>query len=533
MVSKRKKKKQEALRASFGQLKDDDFDFSLIILYFEKKDHSSAFQVLSDKTCTDLDFEELFMFLDRTNSKIGQQYLYNKLRALATDQKITDEKLIQLFSNDTAFRVSVQEQLSRLNNTNSYYVRSLFQEDHTEPPKWFFVIRLLSFTSVLTLALLPFTPQLFLVLLAVVVANLLIHYWNKRNLYQYLASIPELLKLNRVARELYNDDRLKVINPQLPESIRIIEQVKNRMSFFKLEANLDGDLQAIFWGFLELFKILFLMEPLLLFNVLKKLDTKRKQIEDVFLFVGHIDTLISISSLRQGLPSYCLPIIHKNNNELIVENVYHPLIPYCITNSISVKGKSILLTGSNMSGKTTFIRTIGINTLTGQALNTCFADSFLLPKLRIFSAIRISDDLMNDKSYYFEEVLTIKEMIDESQTEVANLFLLDEIYKGTNTVERISAGKAVLSFISQNNNIVFVSTHDIELTDLLEEEYELYHFSEIVEHNTVDFDYQLKIGKLTNRNAIRILQINNYPEKVIKEAIDISKELDKTCIYCK
>jgi DNA mismatch repair ATPase MutS len=135
---------------------------------------------------------------------------------------------------------------------------------------------------------------------------------------------------------------------------------------------------------------------------------------------------------------------------------------------------------------------------------------------------------LNDKSYYFEEVLTIKEMIDESENGKVNLFLLDEIFKGTNTIERISAGKAVLSKLAKNGNIVFVSTHDIELTDMLSDEYELYHFSEMVNGKTVDFDYKLKEGKLKNRNAIRILQINNYPDEVVKEAISISKELDKT-----
>jgi DNA mismatch repair ATPase MutS len=151
----------------------------------------------------------------------------------------------------------------------------------------------------------------------------------------------------------------------------------------------------------------------------------------------------------------------------------------------------------------------------------------IIPRMHIYSAIRISDDLMNDKSYYFEEVLTIKEMIEESSNGKLNLFLLDEIFKGTNTIERISAGKAVLSTLSRNNNFVFVSTHDIELTDMLSDEYELYHFSEIVKEKNVDFDYKLKEGKLKNRNAIRILQINDYPGDLIDEAIAISEKLDK------
>lgn len=183
-----------------------------------------------------------------------------------------------------------------------------------------------------------------------------------------------------------------------------------------------------------------------------------------------------------------------------------------------------------MSGKTTFIRTIGLNFITGLTINTCFAKSISIPRIRVFSAIRISDDLMNNKSYYFEEVLTIKEMIDNSVNIKPNLFLLDEIFKGTNTIERISAGKAVLSSLSKYNNIVFVSTHDIELTDMLTDDYKLYHFSELVDDKNIDFDYKLKEGKLKNRNAIKILQINDYPDDLINEAIEISKKLDKITV---
>jgi len=153
--------------------------------------------------------------------------------------------------------------------------------------------------------------------------------------------------------------------------------------------------------------------------------------------------------------------------------------------------------------------------------------------MKIFSAIRLSDNLMNDKSYYFEEVLTIKEMIEKSQTKESNLFLLDEIFKGTNTIERISAGMAVLSYLNNKSNIVFVSTHDIELAELLKDTYNLYHFSEQVEDKTVDFDFKLKGGKLKNRNAIKILEINNYPEQIITKAIELSKELDKIYVVNK
>jgi hypothetical protein len=523
----REKKTIKKLKESFGNFKDDDFRFDLIEKYFVNKDNSDSFQVLSDKTCNDLDFEELFMFIDRTTSRVGQQCLYNKLRAIPNTLYDIDnkEKLIKKLTDDIDYRINTQLQLDKLNKDDVFHISSLFQEEYQKPPKWFFIIRLLSFTSLLSLIILPFNPQMFFVFLGVFIVNTGIHYWNKRHLYKYLGSIPQLLRLNNIAYSLHKDQNFKKIDPVLPNSIRIINQVRNRMSFFRLEASLQSDMEAIFWGILELFKIAFLLEPLLLFGVLKRLDSKRKEIENVFSFVGEIDIILSIASLRNGLHKYCLP--EMSDSKFSAKSIYHPLIPDCITNTIDISNKSILLTGSNMSGKTSFIRTIGLNMITGLTINTCFAESMSMPKLRIYSAIRISDDLMNDKSYYFEEVLTIKEMIDKSCNGKPNLFLLDEIFKGTNTIERISAGKAVLSTLSKNENIVFVSTHDIELTDMLSDEYELYHFSEIVKENKVGFDYKLKEGKLKNRNAIRILQINDYPKDLIDEAIEISNKMDE------
>ena len=87
--------------------------------------------------------------------------------------------------------------------------------------------------------------------------------------------------------------------------------------------------------------------------------------------------------------------------------------------------------------------------------------------------------------------------------------------------------------MNAGSNLVFVSTHDIELAEMLNDSYELYHFSEQVNNKTVDFDYKLKNGKLRNRNAIRILEINDYPTEVITEAIEISKELDKIFVLNK
>lgn len=528
----RKKKIKDKYRSSFGNLKNDSFNFELIENYFRNKDNSNSFQVISDKTCNDLDFQDLFMFVDRTTSKVGQQYLYNTLRNIPgnKDSFSVREKIIGELDKNPDLRVELQYHLSKLVRDDTFYITSLFQDEHLKPPKWYFIIRLLSLTSLLSIILLPFIPQATFILIGVFFTNVGFHFWNKRNLYLYKGSIPQLLKLNGIAKKLIKYELFSDISEKLPAKIKVIDKVRNKMSFFKLEATLDSDFGIAFWAMSEIFKILFLLEPLLLFGVLKQLDTKRSEIDGVFSFVGNIDSLISVCSLRQSLEYYCLPNLDTNNTYISAVDIYHPLIPNCVSNSIQTNTKSVLLTGSNLSGKTTFIRTIGINAITSLTLNTCFASHFMLPRLRIYSAIRISDDLMNDKSYYFEEVQTIKEMLEKSVSNNSNLFLLDEIFKGTNTIERISAGKAVLSTLNSKNNMVFVSTHDIELTDLLQNEFDLYHFNEQVDNKTVDFDFKLKRGKLKNRNAIKILQINDYPDKVINEAIELSKKLDQITV---
>jgi MutS domain V len=526
---KTKKKTKERLIESFGKLKNDSFFFESIEKYFKNKNHNKDFQVLSDKTCKDLDFNELFMFVDRTTSNVGQQFLYDKLRTIPPDgdKLVEQEKLIEQITKDSNLRLEIQIHLDKLTRDSTYFITTLFQDEHIKKPKWFFIIPVLSFASLLSFLFLLFIPQFFFVLLGVMIINLGIHYWNKQNLHEYIGTIPQLLTLNDAAEEVLKHKIFSNLNIDLPQSIKIINKVRHRMSFFRLEAKLQSDLGVFFWSFMELVKALFLLEPLILFGVLKQLDLKRKEIENVFSFVGYVDSLISIASLRQGLNLFCLPELNDKSKVFEAIEMYHPLIVDCVSNSIHFSGKSILLTGSNMSGKTSFIRTVGLNTISGLTINTCFARHFSMSRLKIYSAVRLSDDLMNDKSYYFEEVLTIKEMIDKSKISGSNLFLLDEIFKGTNTIERISAGRAVLSYLNNENSIVFVSTHDIELADLLQDSYKLYHFSEQVDNKTVDFDFKLKEGKVKNRNAIRILEINGYPMQIITEAIDLSKKLDK------
>ncbi len=524
MFGNSKRKFLEKFKASWGNPKTDAFNFDAIEQYFRKKDNSAALQVLSNQTINDLDFYGLFAFTDRTHSRIGQQYLFNKLLTVKNvPYFIEQEKLIEHFTKNEQDRLDTQFILNKLNDDESYNVCNLFLEDFVEPPKYFPIIKVLSLVSFLTFIAIIFLPKIGIFVIGLFAINLFLHYLNKKHIEMYSDSIPRLSLLSRCIRELIKINMPLDSDKALVSSLGSIEKLNGKMSIFTIESKQTADPMAgMFYMLVEYIKILFLLEPIIVFSALKHLRLKRKDIQNLYEFFGKIDSANSIASLRCGLSHYCIPKIFMERKGIGFDDLYHPLIQNCVTNSMDTKGKSILLSGSNMSGKTTFIRSLSISTLFAQTINTCFASNFQLSPMKIYSAIRISDDVLSGKSYYFEEVLAINEMVKESQLGSRTLFLLDEIFKGTNTIERIAAGKAVLSYISKNGNTVFVSTHDIELTGLLNNTYDLYHFTELVVDGKVHFDYKLKSGELKTRNAIRILEINGYPEEIIEEAKEIS-----------
>ncbi|MFC5270508.1 MutS-related protein [Adhaeribacter terreus] len=509
--------------------KTESFNFGKIERYFLKSDKKNASQVISDKTCHDLDLDEIFMLVDRTVSKVGQQYLYKTLRTIPANETRSNrfEALIKIFRENAALRKLVLNELYRLRKPEAYYIAALFQEEHIQKPKWFWLVPVLSGLSFSSILLTVFFPKFILLPLILLAGNFIIHYWNKSNLFQYTASIPQLLILYQVTKKLLKTNAFSPTD-ELKEAVLCVEKLGKSMRFFKFEASMQSDIGQAFEFIFELVKALFLFEPILLFHVLKKLENHRAQLQELFTFVGEIDTVLSIDAFCNSLPYFCHPQFSNDQEKrLQATEMFHPLIPEAVTNSIELENRSALLTGSNMSGKTTFIRTVGINAILGQTINICCARSFKIPRLNIHSAIRISDDLLSEKSYYFEEVTSIKQMLDASQTGFPNLFLLDELFKGTNTVERVAAGKAVLRYLNQKANLVFIATHDLELTDYLQESYNLYHFTETVENGNIQFDYKLKAGNLKTTNAIRILELNNYPAEVIEEAKTLSESFRK------
>lgn len=522
-----RKKLFTQLKATSGKIKRESFDFNKIERFFLLSNKEDFHQVIPDRTFQDLDMNEVFMFMDRTASKIGQQFLYQTIRTIPDNQSRAHrfEKIIEVLKDNPEIHDHVLLEISSLNKKEAYYIASLFLENHIQKPKWFPIIPFLSVLSILSVLASIIFPQILIFLVLLLAINFGFHYWNKINLYQYSSSIPQLLKMNQAAKKIATFKGMKDQHPDISESIRAIDSLGLQMSLFKLEVKMQSEVGQAVEYLVELLKALFLIEPLVLYNVLKRLDLKRKHIQRIYEYVGETDTAMSINFLRRDLPYFCFPTVIPDEKQITAEDAYHPLIYEAVPNSIDLKDKSALLTGSNMSGKTTFIRTTGINAITAQTINTCFAKKFSIPILKVHSAIRISDDLLSDKSYYFEEVLIMKALLKESEAGFRNLFLLDEIFKGTNTVERIASGMAVLNYLNKEKNIVFAASHDLELAELLKNTFSMFHFTEVVQDGNIVFDYKIKPGNLKNTNAIRILELNDYPEEVIRQATQLASEI--------
>jgi hypothetical protein len=512
-------------------MKKDDLnsDISLYLNFLNEKNLSGF---LSGRTMNDLNFDDLFESLDQTTSKVGQQYFYAKLCAnnLSAYSK-EHERITEKFSTDADFVLQTEKQLKKLEKRDAYNIISLFTKELPKISKFYsFVINILRFVP-FTFAVLLFAFHLnfcFYLLLLSIIVNFVIYYMNKSVQIPFQYAIPQLLVLMKCSAKLAVNSNFDCISKGILKDIDTLKPISRTSTLFKAENLLTTDISEVTLLITELLKIFTLTEPYLFYKTTKLIIGKQKEIEKLFCFAGEIDSLLAISKIRTAAPWYCLPTNSISTDNLSFSDMFHPLVASCVSNSLSIIDKSILLTGSNMSGKSTFIRTVGVNILLAQNMNTSFARHFHLQNAVILdSMITISDDLMNSKSLFFEEVLTMKQMLQSSE-DGHHIYLLDEIFKGTNTLERIGAAKAVLSHLIMNGNIVFVSTHDIELADLLDSEYELYHFCEHIQKGEVEFDYLLKPGKLTSFNAIKILKMSGYAVEIIEEANNtILKLMDK------
>lgn len=229
-----------------------------------------------------------------------------------------------------------------------------------------------------------------------------------------------------------------------------------------------------------------------------------KSIDDLTVF----DSLFPFANLKWMFSDYCFPeILSENSKEGISgEDLFHPLLSFRVSNPLDqvLEGNIILITGSNMSGKTTYLRTIAVSSILALAGGPAPASRFSLPVLKIHTSMRNEDNLEEGISFFYAEVRRLSEIVKKIQnSDLPHLVLLDEILKGTNTRERSLACKGILKELKKNRVMGLVTSHDLELAKV--EDVILKHFQEEIINGSMCFDYKIREGLVQTSNALRIL----------------------------
>jgi len=525
-------KNLERIKNKWGRPVNSRRNFKLIAAYLNGIDDPAR---VSMPIADDLDLNNVFNYIDRTNSKPGKQYLYKKLFTPETsfEDLFKFDRKIETLNIPRPDLERIELDISKLNSTDAYYLAELFLKEHEFllVPLMSLYIRISGIAIIgllISLFIVP-DPISFVVLLVLILGNIALHYGTRNKISSYTRSLPQLIILHSVARKLLKTVKFEQ-DDLVKQSLNNLSGLNRSLRLVNFESKIAGNPENLSYAIYKIFKVIFLLEPLMFTTSVKRINKYRADIEVLYKYVGEIDSLIAILSVRVGLPHYSKPVFYTDNLRMDLTDMFHPLIYNCVPNSIHTRtDEGVLITGSNMSGKTTFIRSIALNTLLAQTIYTTCAAEYKAPLLKIQTSIRTTDDLGENKSYFQAEALSILDIINQSGGDepVKSLVIIDEIFHGTNTIERIAAAKSVLTYLTDNKNFVFVSTHDLELAELLDNDYAVYSFEESVNDTRLVFDYKMKTGVLKNKNGIAILETIGYPESVVEDAYIVSEELKR------
>lgn len=372
----------------------------------------------------------------------------------------------------------------------------------------------LCIVSFIVLAFLFYGVYKYLALFSIAISIIVLFYDNSNrnlllnNVFIYKKYIQSYYKMiNLIEKEKFNSFYMiqlkeKIIKSKeesasiaIKELIDITNSISDRANFFYM-----------------IFNILFLLDYRHMMNLEKWKDKWGVYLKDWLEVIGEFEALSAISILRFENPSWTMPEFEKESLYIKGKELGHPLLgEKAVKNNITIgEGHKILLiTGSNMSGKSTFLRTIGINLLLSYIGAPVYSKEFKCSLMDIYTCMRISDNLEKNISSFYGELLRIRKLIEGINGGRPVFFLLDEIFKGTNSFDRHTGAKILINKLSKENSIGLVSTHDLELSNLESENYNVknYHFEEHYKDNNIYFDYKIKKGVSTTRNALYLMRI--------------------------
>ncbi len=529
MFDKRNRKKRlvESLRKHWGTPPNNEYTsekfLSLQYYYkhrYSKKDDRKERFFVDDITWHDLSMDDLFSLLNATNCSMGEEYLWAILHDLKFEKEPLEkrEALISFFEKNETERLQLQTAFAMIGKNKRISVYEYMDRIDTvkkESNAKHFALLSGIIISVCLLFIMPSVAGFLLLFL--LAYNIISYYKRKSEIAPYFSAISYLIRMLEHGEQLSKENHAKVLEPYY----EILQKNSSDLKNFRKGApvvsseNPTGDMMSFF---LDYIRILFHTD-LIRFNLmLTEFFKKKEQIVEVFEIVGLLDAMCAIASFRTMLPVYCIPEF-SNEKKYHAKELYHPFLKEPVPANMITK-KSVLITGSNASGKSTFIKSAAMNAILAQTIHTICAKEYHSSFFKVMTSMALTDNLFTNESYYIAEIKSLQRILQETNGEIPVLGFVDEVLRGTNTVERIAASSQILASLSESNALMFAATHDIELTFMLEDLFENYHFEEQIKDKEILFDYKLKTGRATTQNAIALLRLLGYPEEIIKRAKD-------------
>ena len=518
--NKRKKRFLEKIKKSWGAVPEREYSWDELerISAYHKAQQKSGF-LIDEITWNDLDMDRIFMLMNQTVSSAGEDYLYAMLhRPEFSEERLKErERLFCFFKKEEKTRIRCQQMLTTLRKPRGL---SLYQSIHVEKdcqvgsPIREILSCVLFFASLVAFMIVPAYGVF--AFLAVSGINIITYLKGKEEINRYLGGFRSVMQLIGCA-----DTLEKAGISELSEYTKRLKDCKKALGSFRkgsfLVVNQDGMETGPEAVMLDYIRMMTHIDLIKFNSMMKAMREHQKEIEEMIGIFGLLDACISIASFRKLLPYYCSPKFDSDKKRAVldVENLYHPLILEPVANSIKTT-QAVLVTGSNASGKSTFLKMVAINAILAQTIHTCMATECKMSYFRVMTSMALRDDLESKESYYIVEIKSLKRILDSAKEETPLLCIVDEVLRGTNTIERIAASSEILASLCLPHVLSFAATHDIELTYMLEEYYTNYHFEEEVKEDDVKFNYLLKKGRVTTRNAIQLLKMTGYDASIVE-----------------
>ena len=483
---------------------------------------------IDDITYNDLNMDAVYKSVNHTMTSIGEEYLYALLRTPCTDIAVLEERerVINCMGADEEGRIKLQMALAGMGKLNRISVYS-YISDIKNMDSGNKLYHIFCAAALLVSAGLCFVKPAIMVMVTalIIIYNVITYYKNKAEIDPYIQVFAF------IARTIsQSEDVAKA-------GIAGIEEYQERLvsctaglkkfgknSWLVSGGNMSGD---ILDSFMDYIRILFHIDLMKVCDMVNELKKHENELADIYNITGYIDSMVSIASFRAGTGSWCVPVLKytdsMKNITMEFTDLYHPLIENPVKNSIKTE-KSILITGSNASGKSVFIKTVAINAIFAQTIHTVLAESYSSCFFRVYSSMALRDDIFSNESYYIVEIKSLKRILDKAEEQgVPVLCFIDEVLRGTNTLERIASSSQILKQLATLKSLCFAATHDLELAKILVNYFDNYHFEETVKENDVIFDYKLRKGNTKTRNAIKLLNMIGYDKTLTSRAEELAQ----------